>query len=75
MNDAIGYMALSLALFAMMNKKVKLIRSLHLISCVFYAVYGLLTKANPLLMGAILFIGIHIYHLIKLQTKSKKHKI
>ena len=75
MNDTIGYMALCLALIAMVNKEIKLIRWLHLISCVFYAIYGFLTNTNPVLIGAILFIGIHIYHLIKLQTKPQKHKI
>ena len=71
MIETTGYIALSLALIAMVNKEIRLIRWLHLISCVFYAIYGWLTNANPVLIGAILFIGIHIYHLIKLNTTQK----
>ncbi|NJO92748.1 MAG: lactate dehydrogenase [Chloroflexia bacterium] len=74
MIDIVGYVALTLALIAMMNKKVFSIRIIHLISCVFYLIFGLLAKANPVAIGAILFSIIHIYHLYRLKASGNKLK-
>lgn len=64
--DMIGYIALTLALAAMMNKNIIAIRVIHLISCFFYASFGLLIKSNPVAIGAILFGVIHLFHLYRL---------
>jgi hypothetical protein len=72
MIDVLGYIALGLALFAMLKKQLSTIRWMHMISCVFYLIYGLLTESNPVSIGAILFIIIHIYHLSKLRNSKIK---
>lgn len=69
MVDIIGYIALSLAPVAMMNKKVFLIRIIHLISCMFYIVFGFMSHSMPVAIGAILFSLIHIYHIYKMKIK------
>ena len=72
MIDIIGYIALALALIAMMSKRIKMLRWIHLISCMFYMAYGIITKANPVAIGAILFGLIHVYHLYKLDKIKNK---
>ncbi len=71
MVDIIGYIALCLALIAMMSTNIRTLRWIHLISCMFYLTYGIITKANPVAAGAILFGIIHVYHLYKLNTVNK----
>ena len=68
MIDIIGYIALCLALIAMMSKKIQTLRWIHLVSCMFYMAYGIIAKANPVAIGAILFGLIHTFHLYKINT-------
>jgi hypothetical protein len=72
MIDIIGYVALGLALVAMMSKRIKTLRWVHLVSCMFYMTYGIVTKANPVAIGAVLFGLIHVFHLYKLNTAKNK---
>lgn len=71
MVDIVGYVALGLALFAMMSKSIKMLRYIHLTSCVFYTVYGFIACANPVVIGAILFSCIHIFHLYRMHHLKK----
>lgn len=72
MIDIIGYIALCLALIAMMSKRIQTLRWIHLISCMFYMAYGIVSKVNPVTIGALLFGLIHVYHLYKLNTAKNK---
>ena len=72
MVDIIGYIALCFALIAMMSKRIQMLRWIHLISCLFYLTYGIVSKANPVTFGAVLFGLIHVYHLYKLNTIKNK---
>jgi len=72
MIDTAGYMALGLALIAMMNKKMLVLRSVHLASTVLYAVYGFASNSMPVAIGAILFSGIHLFHIYKMAKKKNK---
>ena len=71
MIDIVGYIAIGLALVAMISKQIIVLRWIHLTSCVFYAVYGFITDTNPVTLGAILFGGIHIYHLHRIYISKK----
>jgi len=72
MIDIIGYVALCLALIAMMNKRIQTLRWIHLVSCMFYFTYGIVVKANPVAIGSVLFGLIHTYHLYKLNSSKNK---
>ncbi|BDD09153.1 hypothetical protein FUAX_15850 [Fulvitalea axinellae] len=70
MNDAVGFFALSIALFAMSNKDMIKLRRWHLLSSVLYIVYGILTSAYPVILGAVLYCGIHAWHIYR-ESKLK----
>lgn len=72
MIDMIAYIALTLALFAMMSTRIVVLRSIHLVSCLFYAIYGIMSGANPIFIGAILFGPIHTYHLFRNSFNRRK---
>jgi hypothetical protein len=72
MNDIIGFIALSLALFALSQKSIIALRSWHLASSILYIAYGYIISSLPLLLGAVLFSIIHIWHIRKYsQSKIK----
>lgn len=70
MINLIGFFALSVALFAMSNKDIIKLRWWHLASSTIYILYGVLIEAYPVILGTILYCGIHIWHIYK-QSKQK----
>ena len=69
MNNIVGFIALSIALFAMSNKDITKLRWWHLASSALYIFYGILIDAYPVILGAVLYCLIHSWHIYK-QKKS-----
>lgn len=67
MVELIGYVALVLALIAMLSNNIIVLRGIHLMSCSFYATYGFIKESYPITVGAILISCIHLHH--RLQYK------
>jgi len=63
--DLIGFAALGMALIAMSKKNVIMLRRWHLAASFLYLIYGLLIMAYPIILGAVLYCSIHLYHLYK----------
>lgn len=74
MTDLVGFAALGLALVAMMSKRITMLRWLHLLSCVLYALYGWRSGSSPVTVGAALFGSIHIVHLYRLRKEARADK-
>lgn len=69
MNNIVGFFALSVALFAISNKDIIRLRWWHLISSALYIFYGVLIDTYPVILGAVLYCCIHIWHIYK-QSKQ-----
>lgn len=69
--DLIGFAALAIALVAMSRKNVIILRRWHLAASTLYLVYGLLITAYPIIVGAVLYCSIHLYHLYKNQQLTR----
>tara|TARA_Y100001949_G_scaffold135785_1_gene117288 strand:+ start:52 stop:273 length:222 start_codon:yes stop_codon:yes gene_type:complete len=61
-----GYIAIAFSLLAMAQKDMVKLRVFHLLSAILYIVYGMHLSAYPIVLGAITFLIIHIWHLYKL---------
>jgi hypothetical protein len=65
MNDLLGFTALSIALFALSKKNIIGLRWWHLLSSSIYIIYGLIIDAPPVVVGAVLYCGIHSWKLYR----------
>ena len=74
MTDIIGYLALSISLFAISRRKMKSLRWWHLAASIIYVIYGFIISAYPVAFGALLFASIHIFNLIKIYKPFKREK-
>ena len=68
--EVLGYLAIATGFFAITKKEMGAFRVWHLISSVFYIVYGILLKSSPLIIAGIIFSIIHIYHIRKLKKNQ-----
>lgn len=71
MIDLLGYIALGFSVWAVAQKNMITFRWWHIVSCLFYTMYGIFAPAHPIFAGATLFIVIHCYHLHKLYKLNK----
>lgn len=65
----LGFIALGISVFAITKVDMKKFRWFHLISSLLYLFYGIAIAQFPLIVGAILFSGIHINQLRKIYSK------
>ncbi|MDX2304214.1 MAG: hypothetical protein NW226_15530 [Microscillaceae bacterium] len=63
MVELIAYTALIISLLSMSMRKIHLLRYLHIVSSSLYGIYGFFIASQPLMVGAGLFVMIHIYQL------------
>ena len=66
MVEAIGYCALTMSVLSICMSNMRTFRWLHLISSCLYLAYGILITAWPIIIGALLFMGIHTVRLLKM---------
>ncbi|WP_170148028.1 YgjV family protein [Marinoscillum furvescens] len=66
----IGYLALGFSLMAMAHNNIIKLRVLHALSAISYVGYGIYLEALPLIIGGVLFLMIHSYHLLRF-SKNK----
>lgn len=64
--DGIGYLGLVLNLYSMSKSGEYKLRLFSLIANIVYIIYGVLIAANPVIVGCIIAVGLHAYHLRKL---------
>ncbi len=65
MTNVIGFIALIVAIFALSKKDIITLRWWHLWSSSIYIIYGVIISAPPVIVGALLYCGIHSWHIYK----------
>ncbi len=68
MLEILGYAALAFSLMAVNKTNMKSFRWLHLLASSLYLAYGISLNAMPIMIGATIFMGLHIYHLRKIYS-------
>lgn len=68
--DSIGYVALVINLYSMSTKGEYKLRLVSLIANIFYIFYGILISATPVIVGCIIAVMLHAYHLRRLLIKN-----
>ncbi|WP_196889326.1 hypothetical protein [Aureivirga sp. CE67] len=67
MVEIIGFLALIISVIAVSMTNIVRYRIIHLASSIVYVLYGFMISAFPIIIGALLFMTIHLYHLWKLR--------
>ncbi|MEQ6123243.1 hypothetical protein AAON49_03450 [Pseudotenacibaculum sp. MALMAid0570] len=68
--DSVGYLGLVLNLYSMSKSGEYKLRLFSLIANVIYIIYGFLIAANPVIIGCMIAVGLHAYHLRKIALKK-----
>ncbi|MBP8903471.1 MAG: YgjV family protein [Paludibacteraceae bacterium] len=65
----IGYIAMTLLVISFIPKKMKVVRVINLIACMFFLVYGILLGwAWPIIISNIAVCCVQVYHLFIAKT-------
>jgi len=70
LEDSIGYIGLALNLYSMSTKGEYKLRLISLFANVVYILYGVLIQATPVIVGCMIAVFLHGYHLRRLQIKK-----
>ncbi|MFD2568303.1 hypothetical protein [Pseudotenacibaculum haliotis] len=73
--DSIGYLGLVLNLYSMSKSGEYKLRLFSLIANVIYIIYGFLIAANPVIVGCMIAVGLHAYHLRKIVLKKTENNV
>ncbi len=68
----LGYVAITINLYAMSRKNVMTLRVLSVIANTIYTIYGVLLNSPPLIIGGIIVVIIHLYQIRNLQKERDK---
>jgi len=68
--EVIGLIASIFVLVSFIPRKIKLIRSINVVGCIIWIIYGLFTGALSVWIMNFLVMIIHLFHLIK---DNKEH--
>ena len=68
--DSIGYIGLVINLYSMSTKGEHKLRLFSLIANVVYIIYGILLHAFPIIIGCIIAVFLHTYHLRNLHINK-----
>lgn len=63
----LGYIAITINLYAMSRKNVMTLRVLSVIANTIYTLYGVLINSPPLIIGGVIVVSIHLYQIRNLQ--------
>lgn len=64
----LGYAALGASILSMNMTRMKPFRWFHLLASGLYLAYGIVIDAMPIMIGATIFMGMHIYHLRRIYS-------
>ena len=68
----LGYVAITINLYAMSRKNVMTLRVLSVIANTIYTIYGVLLNSPPLIIGGIIVVSIHLYQIRNLKKERGK---
>ncbi len=68
--DCIGYGGLVINLYSMSTKGEYKLRLVSLIANIIYILYGVLISATPIIVGCIIAVLLHGYHIRRLRIKK-----
>ena len=71
--DSFGYLALIINLYSMSTKGEYKLRLISLIANLLYIMYGTLINATPVIVGCIVAVFLHTYHIRRLRIKNNSH--
>ncbi len=71
--DCIGYAGLVINLYAMSAKGEYKLRLISLIANIIYILYGTLINASPIIVGCMVAVLLHGYHLRRLRLNKNSH--
>lgn len=69
--NTIGFIALAINLYSMSTKGEYKLRLMSLIANCIYVLYGILINAVPVIVGCIIAVLLHAYHIKRLQLNTK----
>lgn len=69
--DSIGYAALIINLYSMSTKGEYKLRLISLIANIGYILYGVLIGAIPIIVGCIIAVFLHGYHIRRLRINKR----
>ena len=68
--DVIGYVALTINLYSMAAIGESKLRVISAFANMLFIIYGVLLQAQPIVFGATIAVGLHIYRLRDLKKKT-----
>ena len=71
--DSIGYGGLIINLYSMSTKGEYKLRLISLIANIIYILYGVLISATPIIIGCIIAVFLHGYHIKHLRIKKENY--
>jgi uncharacterized protein with PQ loop repeat len=73
--DILGYVAMGLSILSFTLSKQRFIRTVNLIACSVWVVYGYMINNNPTIIVNILVCFVHMYWFIKRYQRIKRLRI
>jgi uncharacterized protein with PQ loop repeat len=73
--DILGYVAMGLSILSFTLQKQRFIRTVNLIACAVWVVYGYMINNNPTIIVNILVCLVHVYWFIKRYYRIKRLRI
>lgn len=69
LTNIFGYIAMALLVVSFIPKKMTVVRTINLIACTFFIVYGYLLSAWPIVISNLAVCTVQIYHLFFAKNK------
>lgn len=66
--EVFGYLAMIVCLISVLMKDIKKLRTINIISCAMFVIYGLVISSYPIVIMNFVVIIIHLYNLYKLKN-------
>jgi uncharacterized protein with PQ loop repeat len=70
--DILGYVAMGLSILSFTLQKQRFIRTVNLIACTVWVVYGYMINNNPTIIVNILVCLVHVYWFIRRYQRIKR---
>lgn len=69
--EIIGYIAMALIAISFLMKEIRLLRIFNLLGAGAFIIYGILLEQAPIYLLNSFILLVHVYYLLKPQTKKK----
>jgi uncharacterized protein with PQ loop repeat len=73
--DILGYVAMGLSILSFTLQKQRFIRTVNLIACSVWVVYGYMINNNPTIIVNVLVCLVHVYWFIRRYQRIKRLRI